>query len=87
LKGLRETFMRSVSALGSDVLYIEKMPWEQGQHMVEVSHPTRFHRAGWETHCGRVHGMLLAVSVEAFGQFAGEVRGTLIAGRLDLRQQ
>ena len=30
IEGLRATFMRSVSALGSDVFYIEKMPWEQG---------------------------------------------------------
>ena len=30
IEGLRETFMRSVSALGSDVFYIEKVPWEPG---------------------------------------------------------
>ena len=30
IEGLRTTFMRSVSALGSDVFYIEKMPWERG---------------------------------------------------------
>jgi putative ABC transport system permease protein len=30
IEGLHAAFMRSVSALGSDVLYIEKMPWERG---------------------------------------------------------
>jgi len=30
IEGLRGAFMRSVSALGSDVFYIEKMPWERG---------------------------------------------------------
>jgi putative ABC transport system permease protein len=30
IEGLRGAFLRSVSALGSDVLYIEKMPWERG---------------------------------------------------------
>src|SRR3954453_23509791 len=28
ITGLRQSFMRSISALGSDVLYIEKFPWE-----------------------------------------------------------
>jgi putative ABC transport system permease protein len=30
IEGLHAAFMRSVSALGSDVYYIEKMPWERG---------------------------------------------------------
>src|SRR5688572_27052520 len=30
IEGLHGAFMRSVSALGSDVFYIEKMPWERG---------------------------------------------------------
>lgn len=30
IEGLRGAFLRSVSALGSDVFYIEKMPWERG---------------------------------------------------------
>jgi putative ABC transport system permease protein len=29
IDGLRQTFMRSISALGSDVLFIEKFPWER----------------------------------------------------------
>src|SRR6266850_5834179 len=29
VQGLRQSFMRSVSALGSDVFYIEKYPWEE----------------------------------------------------------
>src|SRR5437016_14162745 len=28
IQGLRQSFMRSISALGSDVFYIEKFPWE-----------------------------------------------------------
>src|SRR5580765_7678292 len=28
IQGLRQSFLRSVSALGSDVFYIEKFPWE-----------------------------------------------------------
>ncbi len=30
IEGLHATFLRSVSALGSDVFYIEKFPWERG---------------------------------------------------------
>ena len=28
IQGLRQSFLRSISALGSDVFYIEKFPWE-----------------------------------------------------------
>src|SRR5712691_2761104 len=28
IQGLRQSFMRSISALGSDVFYIEKYPWD-----------------------------------------------------------
>src|SRR5712692_10561589 len=28
IEGMNQAFMRSISALGSDVLYIEKFPWE-----------------------------------------------------------
>src|SRR5438270_13520558 len=28
IQGLRQSFLRSISALGSDVFYIEKWPWE-----------------------------------------------------------
>lgn len=31
IQGLTQTFMRSVSALGADVFYIEKFPWESGE--------------------------------------------------------
>src|SRR5687767_14006612 len=30
IEGLHTTFLRSVAALGSDVFYIEKFPWESG---------------------------------------------------------
>ena len=31
IEGMRQKFLRSISALGADVFYIEKFPWEQSQ--------------------------------------------------------
>ena len=31
IEGLRQSFIRSISALGADVFYIEKYPWERTQ--------------------------------------------------------
>jgi putative ABC transport system permease protein len=68
IEGLRGAFMRSVSALGSDVLYIEKMPWERGNTWWKYRNRRDFtvqdgkRIADESTHA-------LAVSIEASGNW------------------
>ncbi len=42
IEGLRQSFIRSISALGADVFYIEKFPWEGSRFVLEDPQSARF---------------------------------------------
>src|SRR5262249_1797111 len=68
IQGLNQAFMRSISALGSDVLYIEKFPWESHDQWWKLRN-----RRDLYINDGRFIAKeskhALAVSVEAPGNF------------------
>ena len=68
IQGLRQSFMRSISALGSDVFYIEKFPWEGHDAWWKMRN-----RRDFEITDARVIAAeskyTLAVSVEASGNW------------------
>ena len=40
IEGMRQKFIRSISALGADVFYIEKFPWERTQAWWKIRNPS-----------------------------------------------
>jgi len=68
IQGLNQSFMRSISALGSDVFYIEKYPWESHDKWWKMKN-----RRDFDVNDGRIIAReskhALAVSVEAPGNW------------------
>src|SRR5262245_61076851 len=68
IQGLNQAFLRSVSALGSDVFYIEKFPWESREAWWKMRNRRDFSVAD-----GRIIAKesthTLAVSAEASGNW------------------
>ena len=68
IEGLNQAFLRSISALGSDVFYIEKFPWEDDDQWWKLRN-----RRDFDINDARVIASqsryVLAVSVEASGNF------------------
>lgn len=73
ITGLRQSFMRSISALGSDVFYIEKFPWEGNDAWWKIRN-----RRDFDVTDARVIATeskhALAVSVEASGNWKVKAR-------------
>jgi len=64
IDGLRQTFMRSVSALGADVFYVERFPWERVEAFWKIKNRPDFKVSDGKTILAEsTHA--LAVSVEA----------------------
>src|SRR5438105_2963398 len=68
IQGLNQAFMRSISALGSDVFYIEKYPWESHDQWWKIKN-----RRDFDVNDGRFIAKeskcALAVSVESPGNW------------------
>ncbi|HEY0455610.1 MAG TPA: ABC transporter permease, partial [Verrucomicrobiae bacterium] len=64
ITGLRESFIRGISAIGVDVLYIEKFPWERTKAWWKVRNRRDFTVADARA-IARESATALAVSVEA----------------------
>jgi putative ABC transport system permease protein len=68
IQGLNQAFMRSVSALGSDVFYIEKFPWESREAWWKMRNRRDFNVTDGRI-ISRESAHALAVSVEASGNW------------------
>jgi len=64
IEGLNQSFMRSISALGSDVFYIERFPWDSPVPWWKLRNRREFNIADGED-ISRESRHALAVSVEA----------------------
>src|SRR3954470_24685251 len=63
IDGLRQSFIRSISALGADVFYIEKFPWERTQAWWKIRNRRDFAIADAKI-IQRESAHTLAISVE-----------------------
>ena len=68
IQGLNQSFMRSISALGSDVFYIEKFPWESNDQWWKMRNRRDFALSDALV-IGSESRHALAVSVEASGNW------------------
>jgi len=68
IQGLRQSFMRSISALGSDVFYIEKFPWEGHDAWWKIRNRRSFSISDGHA-IARESKLARAVSVEASGNW------------------
>src|SRR5260221_11882342 len=66
IQGLNQAFMRSISALGSDVFYIEKFPWEGHDHWWKIRNRRDFSLTD-ALIIATESKHVLAISVEASG--------------------
>ncbi|HUR45000.1 MAG TPA: ABC transporter permease, partial [Candidatus Saccharimonadales bacterium] len=64
MTGMRESFIRSISAIGVDTLYIEKFPWERTSAWWKIRNRRDFHVED-ARHLARESSSAVAVSVEA----------------------
>src|SRR5438093_4643296 len=64
IQGLNQTFMQSISALGSDVFYIEKYPWEEVEEFWKIRKRREF-SIEYGAAVMRESTLALAASVEA----------------------
>jgi putative ABC transport system permease protein len=68
IQGMRQKFLRSISALGSDVFYVEKFPWERVEAWWKIRNRPDF-RVVDARFIARESTHTLAVSVEASDSF------------------
>ena len=75
-----QPFMRSISALGADVFYIEKFPWDSARSAWwKYQQPARLHLAATAKRFRRNRPHALAVSVEASGMCPCRYKDRIVA--------
>src|ERR1051326_8745159 len=68
IEGLNRAFLRSISALGSDVFYIEKFPWESHEKWWKIKNRRDFQISDARIIASQSK-QVLAVSIESSGDW------------------